>query len=1279
MNRPSTVTRTIALSARLNARANYDPGDSFKTSPVAFLAAYWDRNVSVRRARLGLPAPNQAAPRMEFARLPLVRGALLLFALGWLASPARAADAVLHPAYIRGTVHFANRTDDIVRRLSGARTLLFFGSSATPPLSIEAREDFPAGSLDSPYTLTVEGALRDAPAGYAYSLAIDLLTSQQYMLPSPAVTSPLIQDQTASPVDFNDTPGMLDIRFVGSPGGPPVSVDKASYFASDSGVDFHGIAGSHFHAIGNNGPDTTGYKLLVHSGTALLLQVSYSRGTDPTSDLINYYAAVNTTVGPDEVRVVEIVVPADTARGNITGIVHMLRETEEPTAPGTPAYALNTVMVADGAGAVGANDFWDRDRYEFLNGTPASGFYALTNLLASEDFEPSLGTAPYRVYGRMQFRTGHARNCFRTPSFLEALVPRGATNDLGDMFVMDPGYVGGQIVLQGPRESGGVRSPLRYVRTASDMGSGAWATECYTSVEGDGKNQVAAGATESTYEGVGLAEIDGSFDGISRFIGNYSLVLGGLKSQAGIWDLSKFNLYFNSGGTGDPFVLGKLLITDLRPSQVTVHPSEHITRDLRLCFGTLTVNFTAPAGATFLRPAVSVRGHFAGPDDLGNPVDYDVETGAGMDWGNHVPLPFVGELTTPSTGTVRLALPRGEYTLTPSVQVVAADGSVSTLTLPAITYTACCTCDGLIDPCLQVNLSPPPACASAPSVRITGSVTSCTNVAKIVWDKGDNIEHVICEGCGISPSFAFDFPVSGPCQDYSLKVTAYDLANPPAWQTLVIPADRTPPTITCPTNMTINCASPNGAKVDYPAPVVADNCDSSPTVTCAPASGSWFLPGDTAVTCTATDRCGNSNSCTFTVTVTTNCPPPQCLDLHCWTNTTAYACGSNCVPVYYYPWAQNLCDPKDISVLVSPPSGTCFSLGDYTVDVWASGSGQTNHCSFTVSVLPDPACPTNQPCLDLHCPTNVTAYVCGSNCVSVPFNVWATDRCSSNQVTVVTDLPSGYCFHLGTTWVNATASGSGQTVQCSFPVTVLPDPNCQPPPGCTNCSGGCGTNNLLVNGSFEWPSLPDGYAALPGMDNTILGWVTLLNGVQYYNPRVAPLLVNTGVAADGLYLVDLAPANGIGGGIQQTFATVAGHSYHVSFAMGTSKERGRSGSASLTVTVAGHAYAFNVSTESSTIVWERKEFNFVAPSTSATLVFSTMDDPALSFVDLDNVCVSDHCTDSGLTIRRTVTVEWKCGILQSAPAVTGPYTDVTGATSPYTVDATDPQRYFRTR
>jgi hypothetical protein len=77
--------------------------------------------------------------------------------------------------------------------------------------------------------------------------------------------------------------------------------------------------------------------------------------------------------------------------------------------------------------------------------------------------------------------------------------------------------------------------------------------------------------------------------------------------------------------------------------------------------------------------------------------------------------------------------------------------------------------------------------------------------------------------------------------------------------------DTTPPTIKCPSNVT---AKPDIGKctatVTY-APVVTDNCGA--TNACTPPSGSAFVVGTTTVVCTAYDAAGNSNTCSFTVTV----------------------------------------------------------------------------------------------------------------------------------------------------------------------------------------------------------------------------------------------------------------------------------------------------------------------------------------------------------------------------------------------------------------------------
>jgi HYR domain len=78
--------------------------------------------------------------------------------------------------------------------------------------------------------------------------------------------------------------------------------------------------------------------------------------------------------------------------------------------------------------------------------------------------------------------------------------------------------------------------------------------------------------------------------------------------------------------------------------------------------------------------------------------------------------------------------------------------------------------------------------------------------------------------------------------------------------------DVTPPVLTVPANLTVNATSPSGAVVSYVV-TATDAVDPSPTVSCAPASGSSFSIGTTVVMCTATDASGNSSHASFNVTV----------------------------------------------------------------------------------------------------------------------------------------------------------------------------------------------------------------------------------------------------------------------------------------------------------------------------------------------------------------------------------------------------------------------------
>src|SRR5262249_47476698 len=73
--------------------------------------------------------------------------------------------------------------------------------------------------------------------------------------------------------------------------------------------------------------------------------------------------------------------------------------------------------------------------------------------------------------------------------------------------------------------------------------------------------------------------------------------------------------------------------------------------------------------------------------------------------------------------------------------------------------------------------------------------------------------------------------------------------------------------LTCPANIIVN-SDPNkcGAVVTSPAPTFTGTCG---TITCTPASGSFFAVGTTTVTCTP----ATGATCSFTVTVKDVQPP----------------------------------------------------------------------------------------------------------------------------------------------------------------------------------------------------------------------------------------------------------------------------------------------------------------------------------------------------------------------------------------------------------------------
>jgi len=106
--------------------------------------------------------------------------------------------------------------------------------------------------------------------------------------------------------------------------------------------------------------------------------------------------------------------------------------------------------------------------------------------------------------------------------------------------------------------------------------------------------------------------------------------------------------------------------------------------------------------------------------------------------------------------------------------------------------------------------------------------------------------------------------------DTLVTCTATDASGNSVSGTFIVTVvDSTAPVVTVPSSPVFEVLQgPAGSIVNYDGLVsVSDLVDPAPTLTCVPASGSLFAPGETTVTCTGSDASGNTASADFIVAV----------------------------------------------------------------------------------------------------------------------------------------------------------------------------------------------------------------------------------------------------------------------------------------------------------------------------------------------------------------------------------------------------------------------------
>jgi hypothetical protein len=328
---------------------------------------------------------------------------------------------------------------------------------------------------------------------------------------------------------------------------------------------------------------------------------------------------------------------------------------------------------------------------------------------------------------------------------------------------------------------------------------------------------------------------------------------------------------------------------------------------------------------------------------------------------------------------------------------------------------------------------------TAPSITCPANVTIAAN-ANCSGAVGAYTPATLSDNCNPNPSVVQSPVASTPLNGHNdfgiVTLLASDgNGNSQLCTFTVTLKDVTPPTITCPANVTIAAnASCSGVVGAYTPVSVGDNCNANPTVTQSPPPGTALNGHNDSktVTLTANDGNGNTTSCTFTVTLKDITPPT----ITCPANVTI-AANTNCggvVGSYAAVSIGDNCNPNPTVTQSPAPSTTLSGHNDSkTVTLTANdGNGNTTSCTFTVT-LKDVTPPT------IVCKPFTTPLNAAGTTSIVPANVFQSGADNCGTVNLLSVTPNSFtCSNLGANTVTLTANdGNGNTSTCNAVVTVV--------------------------------------------------------------------------------------------------------------------------------------------------------------------------------------------------------------------------------------------------
>ncbi len=404
-----------------------------------------------------------------------------------------------------------------------------------------------------------------------------------------------------------------------------------------------------------------------------------------------------------------------------------------------------------------------------------------------------------------------------------------------------------------------------------------------------------------------------------------------------------------------------------------------------------------------------------------------------------------------------------------------------------VSYTATDACGNSVSCTFEVFVEDL-SCQNGPLLTCPADYTECPG-ANDTDPKITGLPIVLPGGpnCGI-PQLTFNDVVisTGSCGDEVIERTwtAVDQNDPSFVSTCVQTLsfiDTTDPVMTaCPANQTLSSTDGNCVNATWISPTATDDCSGVSVVADLP-SGSCFDIGITTVTYTASDDCGNSTTCNFTIEV---------IDNSCMTPPTITC------PTNYNGCPADSTDPANTgSATASSAGGNCGTPEITFTDVISNPfscpiafritrtwtATDPNNPSLFDSCVQTLDFRDNSPA-SITCPADATGTSQDGNPVTVSWTAPVTnDNCGVDSVT--STHTSGSTFPIGITTVTYTVTDvCGNETTCSFTVEVI-DNSCMTPPtitcpadyyGCpADSSAPANTGSATANGAGGNCGIPE--------------------------------------------------------------------------------------------------------------------------------------------------------------------------------------------------------------